>query len=138
MKVIFLDMDGVLNSADYLARWRKGEQRKKQIRNKEDRWVEMIDKKAVKLLNEVIEATDAKVVISSTWRILNSADMMQSYLNKKGFKGEVIGQTPRMPFDQRGDEIKRWLDTHKNIESFVIFDDDSDMDAVKERFIHTS
>jgi len=138
MKVIFLDMDGVINSADYLLRRRKDKIRKKKIKTKENRCIRMIDEKAVKLLNEIIEATDAKIVISSTWRIQNSTEMIQSYLNKRGFKGEVISQTPRFPFKDRGDEIERWLKTHDSVESFIILDDSSDMGPMMDRLIRTT
>lgn len=36
---------------------------------------------------------------------------------------------------QRGKEIKTWLDKHPETEAFVVFDDDSDMDDVKDFFV---
>ena len=138
MKIIFLDIDGVLNSAAYLKRWRDETFRHEKGEKKGDRWIEMIDELAVPLLNKIIEVTGAKVVISSTWRILNSAEMIQTYLNKKGFVGEIIGCTPRLPFDDRGTEIERWLKTHDPVESFVILDDGSDMGPVLDRLVHTT
>jgi len=103
----------------------------------------MIDESRVELLNELIEKTKAKVVISSNWRKTRTVKELQKLLECKGFKGEIIGLTPCLQFVglenydysvPRGNEIKAWLETNKGIlnnkiskVSYVIFDDDSDM-----------
>ncbi|GAB3546380.1 HAD domain-containing protein [Spirosoma fluminis] len=132
MNVIFLDIDGVLNSElFYLS---SIQEKKKQLRKKaksEDiEWreyhLEQIDPKSVGLLNSIIEKTDAKVVLSSSWRKSNSKEYMQSLLEEQGFKGELIDRTP-IGDGQRGKEIDAWLAVNPRIERYVILDDDSDM-----------
>jgi hypothetical protein len=50
----------------------------------------------------------------------------------------IIGKTPRLTGKQRGEEIKKWLDNYQgNVESFVVLDDDDDMDAVYDNFVQT-
>jgi hypothetical protein len=77
----------------------------------------------------IIEKTGAKVVISSSWRIILSLSEIRSLLESRRFIGEVISQTPsvRTPNRIRGDEIQAWLDGNPNVEKFVILDDDADM-----------
>ena len=57
MKIIFLDIDGVLNSDMYEA-------------NRTD-WLDdnSIDPSRVKLLADLVKASDAKIVLTSTWRV---------------------------------------------------------------------
>jgi len=101
----------------------------------------MIDPTLVENLNKVIEQTDAKVVISSSWRYGNTTDELLLYLQKQGFTGEVIDRTPvwkeykdelgsltanefiRFWEYTRGNEIHMWLEKH-DVESFVILDDE--------------
>jgi len=117
MKIIFLDIDGVLNSEEDLTN------------NVGLLWdVNDLNIKYIILLNEIIKATNAKVVISSTWRIIHPFDKIEKMMLKKGFVGEVISQTvllsrtPDGVIQDRGDEINLWLKDN-DIESFLILDD---------------
>ena len=129
MKIIFLDIDGVLNSIDSMKRAGK------HIFNDNP------DPEHIKWLNLIIEKTGAKVVISSTWRKGCYSSHIWRLLDICGFKGSIIGSTPDTG-DIRGNEIRCWIDRYKNgrdwrltktaekpepIESFCILDDDSDM-----------
>ena len=131
MKIIFLDIDGVLNhEAFYKERFEK---------RYEDGAIEYpyseIDPKSVANLNSLIEDTGAKVVISSTWR--NSGlEYCKDVLEFHGFKGDIIDITPNLRGSDclRGNEILKWVRTnHKlvgdyyNFTEYVILDDDSDM-----------
>jgi hypothetical protein len=138
MKIIFLDIDGVLNHE----LWFK-EQRHKTAKTKLEYKLSMIDETKIELLNKLIEATRAKVVVSSTWRKNHTIEQLQKLFELKRFKGEIIGLTPILRFTglkdytysvPRGNEIKAWLETNKGILNnkmskvpYVIFDDDSDM-----------
>lgn len=135
MKVIFLDMDGVLNNAE----WMKARDTDPDVKEEDRRWVGMIDPAAVEVLNEIVAKSGAKVVVSSTWRLIHPPADMQRFLEARGFKGEIIGSTPRSALRdcQRGDEIKRWLDQHEEVTEFVALDDDSDMGAVRDRWVRT-
>ena len=140
MKIIFLDIDGVLNHQIWFKKWYKGGKR---TDTKEQYNDSMIDPNSVALLNKIIEDTKAKVVISSSWRKNNTIESLQAILESKGFTGEIIGLTPVLYFTgekdyhysvPRGNEIKAWLEINKGIlgdkmskVKYVIFDDDSDM-----------
>lgn len=132
MKIIFLDIDGVLNN-EINYNDAALEQRYVDTGEYDD-----IDKRCVSLLNTLIKSTGAKVVVSSTWRIGRTTEQLQETLNKFGFEGEVIGITPWMDRTQymlRGNEIYAWLDQNEDLlgmnrydfNRYVIFDDDSDM-----------
>lgn len=139
MKVLFLDIDGVLNSSAWMITLKKGKEANRVYGGDGDQWwIDMLEPRAVLLLNEVLECTGAKVVLSSTWRLRHTPEAMQRLLKTRGFTGEVIGRTPRMA-GQRGYEIRQWLKEHPEVETYAIVDDDSDMEPIKDhRFIQTS
>lgn len=144
MKVLFLDIDGVLNSQPFLIeaqRIRKDWEHSSST----ERSISMINPDAVELLNEIVQRTDCAVVVSSSWRIGNNRHELQHYLELRGFRFSVLGCTPIIstPDSKRGHEIQRWLDEWeaKNpgdiIESFTILDDDSDMAHLMDRLVQT-
>lgn len=122
-RVIFLDIDGVLNSHDW---WKRRPE-------KGDRPHNEIDPDAVARLQRLVDETGASIVISSTWRLLHKKPVLQMLLNAKGLKTLISGVTPAIPNKERGDEIQRWLDMANLLPaaqrpvSIVILDDDSDM-----------
>jgi hypothetical protein len=121
IKVIFLDIDGVLNVM-YPGR---------------DEYGRLFHPEFVDNLKRIIDETDAKIVISSTWRY-GGLQRMKDLWEFRGLPGEVIDITIDCNvlvndgrFDyydevKRGHEIQEWLDTHSNIENYVILDDDND------------
>lgn len=160
-KIIFLDIDGVLNTSR--TRFLK------------------FDEECMKNLEDILDATGAKIVVSSSWR--NIEPIMEDQFMKHGCTKKiwdaVIGITVRA-YDYlkkgsnlpivRGNEIKEWIDHHliypwyatpsldehykefnedgtfrnmksnkKGIDfSYVIFDDDIDMlYDQKDNFINT-
>ena len=132
MKVLFLDIDGVLNSHDW---WRRREPLGLQGKALRD-----LDPEAVALLNGVIARTGAKVVISSTWRLFG-VEFVEEALTRRGFVGEIIGATDVFSDDmpnRRGREIFSWLNTHAKPESVAIVDDDSDMGPLLPRLVKTT
>lgn len=110
MKVIFLDFDGVLNSAETLARGIH------------------LDPEKVIMLRNISDETDANIVVSSTWRIHFNQREIRELLYRAGFKGRhrVIGSTPDSRNGFRGAEIEAWLKDKEDIEKYVIIDDGSD------------
>lgn len=145
MKVLFLDIDGVLNSENWFA-YRIYCVKNNMVNilmnfvDTDDRNIKhkltMLDDRAIANLNRIIEETGCKVVLSSSWRssIESENIFTQNLLKLKGFKYEFYDVTPRLWFSdfsiRRGEEIKFWLDKESEkheIESFVILDDDSDM-----------
>lgn len=135
MKIIFLDMDGVVNSE----KWAHETYEKQGHVH----MTQQVDEKAVAHLNTVIEKTGAKVVISSSWRIIMTPDEIWKVLKDHGFKGEVIGKTPNhtrnAKMHARGYEIQDWLeDNEGKVESFVIIDDSDDMEHLLPYLVRTT
>lgn len=140
MKIIFLDIDGVLNSETSC------KERGKIHYNDNPHPMH------IKWLNYIVEKTNAYVVISSTWRRSTSSGMIGRLLFAYGFKGKVIDKTPCFE-SYRGTEIKAWILEHLDkekkyadsnwhiykgdIESFVILDDDSDMGSLMPHLVQT-
>lgn len=124
IKIIFLDIDGVLNSWD---------SRKVNIELSKhpEHYCDMPSRPMIDNLNHIIDDTDAYIVISSTWRLLCGHTGMDYILYLCGVRPDrVIGITPNTKMGgNRGLDIQTWMDEHPNtaIESFVILDDNSDM-----------
>jgi hypothetical protein len=127
INIIFLDIDGVLNSMQFM------------IKSGKDYGRQAIDPDAVSYLNQIIQQTNAKVVISSSWRIIHRLSEIKDILYSRGFIGDIIDETPILRSNNRirGDEIQLWLDNNK-VDNFVIIDDDSDMGDLKDRLVQTS
>ncbi|WAI83239.1 MULTISPECIES: HAD domain-containing protein [Achromobacter] len=121
MKVLFLDIDGVLNSFRSAVAfggypWPKD-------KNMEGDW-EKFDQVAVKLMARLVAETEAHVVLSSTWRIGMDQERITELASFLGYA--ISSATPQLP-GCRGLEIERWLTEHPGVEKYVIIDDDSDM-----------
>lgn len=130
MKIIFLDIDGVLNhEAFYKERYEK-----RNDGNVIEHPYSEVDPKCVANLNTLITDTNAKIVISSTWRH-SGLSYCEDVLGYHGFMGEIIDITPSSPTRFRGLEILDWIknneeligEPHYNFTEYVILDDDSDM-----------
>lgn len=129
MKIIFLDVDGVINSVRSMLA----------LRRKDDGYRHhFIDPIAVALINRLTDVTGANLVISSTHRKHIPDPLgtgrclvaMQKYFDNFGITGKVIGYTPCDPRGHRGNEIREWLAENTDrlkISEYVIIDDDSDM-----------
>lgn len=121
MKIIFLDIDGVLNSMDYFEKVKDN-----------DGYTD-INLEKVKLLKEIVDRTGAEIVLSSTWRELSNIpgskeeDSQYTYLvnTLENFGLEIKSHTPYLK-NNRPKEIKTWLDNHgeNNEIRFVSLDDD--------------
>lgn len=119
MKINFLDIDGVLNSRIY--------DRK---RNRDE--LTDIDETRLPLVKKIVDATGAKIVLSSSWRghwdkSPDNCDEDGVYINNTFSKYglEIYGKTPYWDIcANRRDEVISWLDNAtESIESFVIIDD---------------
>ena len=136
MNVIFLDIDGVLNNQNY-AIWLHD---KMHVTTGVYR---VFDPKSVQCLNEIMSKVDAKIVISSCWRVLHPYKELGVILEKQGLKNGselVIGQTPRSNASWvRGDEIQYWMEkSEEKIDHFVIIDDGADMAHLLEFLVQTT
>lgn len=129
--VVFLDIDGVANSARYVASCNGSFGAGRDL-------AQMLDPTAIVHLNKIRKLTDCEFVLSSTWRLLNTVGTVNRALNARGFIGELIDRTDHDgPY--RGDEIQRWLTQHTDVwSSFCILDDDSDMGNLKPFLVQTT
>ncbi len=134
--IIFLDFDGVLNTEKYYC----------ELKNKElpsnDKYGQLFDPKAVANLRKIIDATEARIVVSSSWRYMG-LNVLQRMWYDRDLPGRIVDITPLHLLDDklrdtdlnqvdvlslcRGNEIKWYfdevLDANSNSRRFVIFDD---------------
>ncbi len=121
-KIIFLDVDGVMH--DY-----SGEN--------------IIQEECVKCLKQIIDASGAEIILSSSWRFgypeFLEENHLTEYLSGHESKSltffqkmladyhlEIAGFTPYSTLGENGRplEIRRWLLDRADVRSFVILDDD--------------
>jgi hypothetical protein len=125
MKVLFLDVDGVLNSMN-------------STNFKNNLWP--IDDYMCFLVGKIQLDTDCAIVVSSSWR--HHPDGMrlirEKFLNVIDKTPHTFGIPTKLPppilagqhktrSSTRGEEIKAWLDKHPDVTKYAILDDDSDM-----------
>ena len=117
IKVLFLDIDGVLNSVKY------DRERRETDGN--------VDVSRLPILRRIVEETGARIVLSTTWRRhwdrdeakcdgigRQLADLFAEY----GL--DIYDKTPWHPDGDRAEEIMRWLDTgDRYVTAFAILDD---------------
>lgn len=154
IKLIFLDVDGVLNSVDYMISrghpdWNSMTRFERNLAD--------FDPAACAVLQQVLKETEASVVISSSWRILHSCAEIRQLLKVRGVEAQIIGMTPdtdlwlhAVPTElrekrsewERGIEIQHWLQTYIPAERLpdvriCVLDDDGDMGDVRGAFVRT-
>lgn len=139
MKVVFLDIDGVLNneqSPDHGA-WAVN------MHGHVREGLLGIDPVNLPPLRDLLDRSGAQVVLSSTWR-LGSEGFSQTTANlwRAGMRICFAGLTPRIG-TERGHEIQAWLDAwnacvpNDPVTHFVILDDSSDMAHLMPHLVRT-
>ena len=129
-KVIFLDIDGVLNTKYW--------DRNATV----DKYGYAFDPNAVANLKKILDETGADIVISSSWKSMGLGNLRKMWKDRK-LPGRVIDVTPNSMGDEfllhadldngdllsiRGQEIKEWLMMHgKNVSHYAILDDMNDV-----------
>ncbi len=135
--LIFLDIDGVLNSTRFIEESTDGEG--VVIVNGEFDATAHIDPSRVVRLNALIAATGARVVLSSSWRQSFGLEKTQRSLRAKGFAHELADCTARFVGEDRHVEIRHYLAAFAEPPSFVILDDAVEAGAgFGERFVHVA
>ena len=129
MKILFLDIDGVLNSRRSCVAFGRFPLNP----NPQDK--PLLDLVALGLIKKIASAKDVRVVLSSTWRLFAKIDVMSEFL---GFP--IYRYTPTLLLGCRGDEIDVWLKANpSNITHYAIVDDDPDMlEHQMANFVNTS
>jgi hypothetical protein len=142
MRIVFLDIDGVLNHCNT---------RHNVSPTGTEPLPIPIAPECMARLNRLIAETGAKIVISSSWRKFARWQDLGPALVRHGLVADVIGETPDLvndaiwldrwrtregaPFSyerlERGWEIREWLAARPEATAFVILDDCSDMDELK-------
>ncbi len=131
MKVLFLDFDGVLNSERYVRSC--------------NHYGVIIDPSRMALLKRIIDETDAKIVLSTSWREhwnKNGAlcDECGKQINEIfcSFGLEIFDKTPALN-TEREEEIEAWLCENPQIDRFAVLDDAFlCADFLNDNFVRTS
>ncbi len=132
MNIIFLDVDGVLNS----------------IRGLKDTYAVTrrpysgydypFDIRCMYNLKHLVEETNSYLVITSTWRMHEiGKSVLLNELKKYGLDSRVIGYTDIL-HRSRGEEIKDYLSKLDVNVNYIILDDDNDFEELEEYLIQTS
>lgn len=135
MKVIFLDFDGVLNSAEY-------------DRERDWSYNTNIDESRLPYLKRIIDATQAVIVLSTTWRKHwnkqeKDCDEVGAWINRTFAKYgmQIYGKTPILEHRAtRKQEVLGWLAyPPEPIESFIMLDDEiKGWEELGDRLVRTS
>jgi hypothetical protein len=145
MKVIFLDHDGVICLA---TEWGGRHKKQREHGRKLSQSIESLpvearfdnfNKKAIDILNEILEETNAEIVVSSDWKRWASVEEMGEYYESQGIKKKPIAFTKKVmdceipenfvwsrTYDleqSRSLEIKQYLQEHPEITHWVAVDD---------------
>ncbi len=124
-RILFLDFDGPLVTFA-------------EIRKK--RRPASVDQSCVANLNRIFEESNARVVVTSSWRINNSVEKLEKQLLDWGFLGNVLGVTPYCD-GRRCIEICQYLlkfsllNEHERPEFVIVDDEDQDLWPLKHRLI---
>ena len=148
MKVIFLDLDGTIclsnNWGGRSKKWAKYRSENPETSKFiNDAPVEVrfddFDKKAIKVLNEILEETGAEIVVSSDWRCHATLEELGEYFLSQGILKKPIGVTKMLgqcnqpenyPWSRKWDleqsrslEILQYLHDHPEVTQWVAVDD---------------
>jgi hypothetical protein len=126
VRVLFLDIDGVLNRTSYQPAETVG------LRS----WIEP---ELAGRLSDVLQRTSAVIVMSSDWRLHRTKEHLIDELHAAGVAGILRDVTPVLPGRPRWSEIQAWLDDNDvPTDKIVIVDDAFDMGPLHARFVRTS
>ena len=172
MKVIFLDHDGVIClSSEFGGRFKKQREAGRKLSQSIDSLpvlarFDNFNKKAIVILNEILEETNAEIVVSSDWKRWATVEEMGEYYESQGIKKKPIAFTKKvMDCDvpqnfawsrqceleqERSLEILQYLKDNPQITHWVAVDDlnmgkvqkheswgDMEMDWGLTNFVHT-
>lgn len=128
-RIIFLDIDGVLNSNF----WNESHQREISDGT-------LIDESKIDILCKLVEDTDAQIILHSGWKywfdsdlkpLRKEAENLRALLEKEGLT--IAGVTPDHATEEirkskkfslvKAGEILAWLEQHNDVNAWVVLDD---------------
>ena len=133
-RVIFLDIDGVLNTKWWYTQMDRN--------TPKDKYGYAFDPNAVANLKKILDETGADIVISSSWKCMGLSQLEEMW-EERNLPGKIVGITPNSVSDElllnadidnielfhiRGTEIREWLRKNsKRVSHYVILDDMDNM-----------
>ena len=126
IKVLFLDFDGVMVTDRYQAQLMATNSPLR------DDYGAVFDPICVENLRQIIDATDAEIVVTSTWKMERGLDGIQKMWQVRQLPGRVTGVTPDIDPIHRGNEIQAWLDAQPDAVRYAIIDDCPILDFFRE------
>ena len=132
MNIIFLDVDGVLNSI-------KGLIESYQINKRPYSGYDYpFDERCLNNLKRIVLETNSYLVITSTWRMHEiGKSILLAKLKEYELDTRVIGYTDIL-HKRRGEEIKAYLNKLDKEVNYIILDDDNDFESLEEHLIQTN
>ena len=128
-RILFLDIDGVLNSNFWNNRH--------QVEISDGT---LIDEEKIKLLSYLVRETNSEIILHSGWRfwfdsglkpLCKEANKLVELLEKENL--HIKGVTPDLTTEEikktkkfslvKADEILLWINLHKNVTEWVVLDD---------------
>ena len=131
-KVIYLDVDGVLATQAKIKRVYN------QTHQTRPPGIAQIDDMCVNILHAIVNKYHAKIVVSSTWRLLKAdMDALRQAFSK--YNMDIADVTPYSGHGHRGKEIESHMKAnHISVENIVIIDDSvEDLQQFKDRIVQT-
>jgi hypothetical protein len=113
--IIFLDHDGVIClSTEWGSRFSKqkkcGRKMSQSVKSLPvDARFDNLNKESVAVLNEIIEITNADIVVSSDWRFYATIEEMGDYYTLKGIIKKPISFTPHINDCNNHDNTFKWI-----------------------------
>lgn len=144
MKILFLDIDGVLNTTQGVMFWAAQRESNEGVKHPilEDWNASLSEYEAADFdpitISNLIElldrVPDLRIVISSTWRLSGGVDLMKDVFSPwPVISQRIYDITPAFKYAPRHEEISAWLKEHEihgkkedQISKFMIIDDDED------------
>ncbi len=106
MKILFLEIDGVLNT--------------------KRTWIqrEFFEDECIASLNHIIKACDPEIVIASEWRRLHAISHLNYLFRKNKIKKEIASCIPSSKEMAKGEEILMWMELNDlvAVEKFAVVD----------------
>jgi len=149
MKVLFLDIDGVINTVGAELGFKYCLNKTRDKLKRLDSQADFFDPACLYYLREIVVKTGCRIVVSSTWRQGAELNEMKSWFKCTEIADAIIDKTPVFYSTthphlvdgrgrvQRGEEIRDWLKRHPEVTHYAVLDDDSDMDVVYENYFQT-